>query len=1181
MQCAACGATAAPGKRFCADCGAPLGLACPSCGSAVQSGQRFCADCGTPLGSPEALSAPPARSQPASAPVTERRVCSVLFCDLVGFTPLSEARDPEEVRELLSRYFDEARTIIERYGGTVEKFIGDAVMAVWGTPTATEGDAERSVRAALDLVDAVVNLGHEVGADGLAARAGVVTGEVAVTVGAVGQGMVAGDTVNTAARIQATADAGQVLVDETTWRLVRSAISGTRAGSFALKGKTEPVELWRAEHVVSAIGGASRIDGLEAPLVGRDAEMRLVRELFHATADRHTARLVSIVGPAGVGKSRLGWEFFKYVDGLKQNLWWHRGRCLSYGDGVAFFALAEMMRQRLGIAEDDDSATAAHKLRVGLEKYVSDDDIREYLYPRVARLLGVESPSEGSLGREDLFAGWRTFFEQLAATEPVVLVIEDFQYADDGLLDFVEHLLDWARDVPIFVLTLSRPEIEDRRPGWGAGRRNATALTLEVLDDASMHRMIDGLVNGLPETARSAIAGQAQGIPLYAVETVRMLIDRDVVQPREGTYRLVGDIGELSVPESLQSLLAARLDSLPDAERRLVSDAAVIGTTFPVSALIAVSDQDESTVRRLLADLVRREVLTVRADRLSPDQGQYGFVQTMFRQVAYDTLSRRERKLRHVTVADNLATAFADEGEEVTEVIAQHLLDAMEAVPDAPDVAELRGRAVATLVRAGRRAQRTGAPAVAGASFARAAQLVLDDGTGNDEERAAELFEEAGRLYEAAADRSGVETACRTAADLYGRLGRARDQARVQVPLSNSLRRQGRIDEATEVLEPAVKTLRDHVDADTVAGIAQMGQLHWSRGEPAECLRVLEEAFDLAQNLLLPSKSYPDLFLTVGLAHSSLDHYVQASAAYREAIRLSTELGDTSLTGRGLLNLSDCLLSAGSLAEAEEVGGEGALVLRNGGVAWFTWAVGNQVQALLLLGQWDKAHQLSTQTVQDPIGAADPYLAWVASMVFLLRGDIDAATELLPTVRTLQSSQDPQDLVNLYGCEALFAWSRGDMAESLNNARLTLEHAERAGFASEGSRWSWTLAANAALALGDLDEVRALLALVDERPAGKVSPVARADAYRVRARLLAAEGDAGAPTAFEEATRGLRELTSPWHLAVGLADHADYCMSTGDTVIARTLADEARSIATQLGAKPLLQRLDRAFATVG
>src|SRR6201999_4414047 len=303
---------------------------------------------------------------PAPAgPVAQRRVCSVLFCDLVGFTPLSPARDSEEVRELLSRYFAMARTVVSRYGGTVEKFIGDAVMAVWGTPVATEGDAERAVRAGLDLVAGVTDLGAAAGISGLAARAGIVTGEVAVTLGAVGEGMVAGDAVNTAARVQATAEPGQVLVDAATQRLAGRAVDFREAGTHQLKGRAGQEPLWRATRVLAGVGGAQRVDGLEAQLTGRDAELRTIRELFHATAERRTPRLVLVAGPAGVGKSRLGWEFEKYIDGLAVDVWWHRGRCLSYGEGVAFWALAGIVRQRLGIAEEDPAEVASEKLAAG------------------------------------------------------------------------------------------------------------------------------------------------------------------------------------------------------------------------------------------------------------------------------------------------------------------------------------------------------------------------------------------------------------------------------------------------------------------------------------------------------------------------------------------------------------------------------------------------------------------------------------------------------------------------------------------------------------------------------------------------------------------------------------------------------------------------------------------------
>jgi class 3 adenylate cyclase len=501
--------------------------------------------------------------------VAERRVCSVLFCDVAGFTPLSEARDPEAVRELLSRYFEIARTIVGRYGGVVEKFIGDAVMAVWGTPVATEGDAERAVRAALDLLAAVADLGAEADVPGLAARAGVVTGEVAVTLGAVGEGMVAGDAVNTAARVQAAGEPGQVLVDTATQRLAGSAVGFADAGEHELKGKADMARLWRATRVLAGVGGSQRIDGLDAAMTGRDAELRAIKELFHAAAERRVPRLVLISGPAGVGKSRLGWEFEKYVDGLAQEVWWHRGRCLSYGDGVAFWALAEIVRQRLGIAEEGLAEAAARKLAEGLERFVPDPAERAYAGVRLGRLLGVPVSDDNGdvLSREELFAGWRLFVERLAAENPVVLLVEDAQHADAGLMDFLDYLVDWVRDLPIYVLVFARPELSQARPGFGAGR-NRSMLTLDPLDSASMDALVDALVPGMPAVARDAIASQAQGVPLFAVEMVRSLIDRDIVQPVEGVYRLTGDIGDLAVAESLHALLAARLDV-----RRLASQA--------------------------------------------------------------------------------------------------------------------------------------------------------------------------------------------------------------------------------------------------------------------------------------------------------------------------------------------------------------------------------------------------------------------------------------------------------------------------------------------------------------------------------------------------------------------------------------------------------------------------------
>ncbi|MGA8988640.1 adenylate/guanylate cyclase domain-containing protein, partial [Aeromicrobium sp.] len=330
----------------------------------------------------------------------------MLFGDIVGFTSLAESRNQEDVRELLSRYFEECRLIIGRYGGTVEKFIGDAVMAVWGVPTAHEDDAERAVRAGLELVNKVAEFGEELDVSGLALRVGIVTGEVAVTIGADHQGMVAGDAVNTASRIQGAAEPGQVWVDEATRLLTSSAISYLDVGSHQMKGKADPVPLWSVRAVVAAVRGAQRADGLEAPLVGRDRELRLFKELFHSTEESRKPTLFVVDGEPGVGKSRLAWEFDKYIDGLSTAVTWHAGNCVAYGEGVAYYALAEAIRGRLRTGDNDDD-DPVKLLDAGLERYVTDEEERAWLKPRMGALLGIGSV--GNYPREDLFAAWTTF----------------------------------------------------------------------------------------------------------------------------------------------------------------------------------------------------------------------------------------------------------------------------------------------------------------------------------------------------------------------------------------------------------------------------------------------------------------------------------------------------------------------------------------------------------------------------------------------------------------------------------------------------------------------------------------------------------------------------------------------------------------------------------------------------
>jgi predicted ATPase/class 3 adenylate cyclase len=834
--CSTCGTENPVGQRFCGNCGTQLAAVCSACGGSNPPGQRFCGHCGAPLA--EGPTEEVAPVVPAAAPLAERRLVSVLFADLVGFTAASEARDAEETRELLSRYFDLARTLIERYGGTVEKFIGDAVMAVWGTPIATEDDAERAVRAAIDLVDSVPGLDPR-----LQARAGVLTGEAAVTLGAEGEGMVAGDVVNTASRIQAAADPGSVLVGEATRRASEQAVAYESAGTQELKGKAEPVPLWRALRVVSGVGGELKAAGLEAPFVGRERELRLIKDLFHASAHDRRAHLVSVTGIAGIGKSRLAWEFYKYFDGIVDTVWWHRGRCLAYGEGVTYWALADMVRMRCRIAEDEQPESARQKLTATLHEHLLDAEERTFVEPRLANLIGLEERSGSD--RQDLFAAWRLFFERLADSNPTVMAFEDMQWADSSLLDFIEYLLEWSRDYPLYVITLARPELQERRPGWGAGQRNFTSLYLEPLSHQAMEALLDGLSPGLPEQLRNQILARAEGVPLYAVETVRMLLDRGLLAPDGPVYRPTGEIETLEVPESLHGLIAARLDGLSAEERRLLQDGAVLGKTFTTEALSALSGQPGSDLEPLLSSLVRKEVLGVQSDPRSPEHGQYGFLQDLVRHVAYETLSKRDRKTRHLAAASHIERSFPEE-DEVAEVLASHYLAAGEAVPDAEDAPEIRTKAREMLRRAGERAGSLGAPEEGQRYFDQAADLA------DEPLIQAELLERAGELAYPAGRPAEARARLERAIGLFEQDGEKASAARASARLADIDVAEGQLEGAASRLEIALPALEEAGSTPELAAtLAQLGRMRALRGDREHALAALEPALSLAEKLAL------------------------------------------------------------------------------------------------------------------------------------------------------------------------------------------------------------------------------------------------------------------------------------------------------------------------------------------
>jgi class 3 adenylate cyclase/tetratricopeptide (TPR) repeat protein len=1153
--CPACGGVTPDDKRFCADCGAPLSAACSTCGAELIAGKKFCADCGSPVGGVAA--AVPA--QPA-LPVAERRVCSVLFADLVGFTPLSESRDAESVRELLSGYFDVARTLIARYGGTVEKFIGDAVMAVWGVPTAHEDDAERCVRAAMELVDAVGAYGEANRASGLAARAGVVTGEVAVTLGAAGQGMVAGDAVNTAARVQAAAEPGTVLVDATTRAASARGIGFADAGPHELKGKAAPVALWRATRVVGAIGGSERVDGLEARFVGRDRELRAIKEEYHGCVDARRARLVSVLGVAGVGKSRLRWEFFKYIDGLADLVAWHAGRCLSYGEGVAYWALAEMVRQRLGIAEDEPTESAARKLDQGLIRWISSEADREFLSPRLGVLIGV---SEAVLAREDLFAGWRLFFERLAEQEPVLLVVEDLHWADPGLLDFLEHLLDWSAEYPIFLITFARPELLDRRPTWATGRRNVTSLVLDPLTEPAMRHLLDDLVPGLPAAVADRIVAQADGVPLYAVETIRSLVDRDVVRPVEGVYRLLGEVDSLDVPASLASLIAARIDALQPDERALVQKLAVLGATFPRAAVAGLGGLSERDTDRLLADLVRKEVLAVRTDRLSPDRGQYTFARSMLRQVAYETLSRRERKSSHLAVAAHLRNTFPDDGAEVAEVVAQHYLDAYRAVPDDPDAEQVRAEAAAAFERAGQRALSLGAGETAMGAFRTAGELVVDE---RDRcrlvEQAGEAALLAGRTDEAISLFDSAEEGHRSA-------GRDREAARVTGRVGYALGRADRDDEAIDRLTAALAVLSEgppdaalpNVHLSLATSLMFTGRRH-------EATPHVEAALELGAGLGLPGVLAEAAERKATLFTFS-DRRDEGLAYFEWAATLADRHGLTRQSMMARLNAGALCMTTDRAQQWHDYAVAGIeAARRRGDRHGEAYAAGTLAAYYLYTGRWDEAEE-HARSAPTSIGAQVSYVA-----VKACRGQLADAAGTLAWLAAFAGSADLQNRASCAASQAIAAAATGRWADALSVSLDALPAAVEGLGLHEFVRYIYPVALEAALQLGRFEDADRLLGILTGRLPGFRTPFLQSQTARYQARLLAARGAAdGVAEGFAEAERILADLGYPYWSALAQLDHAGWLADTGRAADGEPLLAAAEEAFSRLGAAPSLHIL--------
>ena len=1157
MNCANCGTANDAGRKFCMECGSPLARPCPSCGAPNPAAGKFCGECGTVLGGAAIAPGSSETVVPASA-ATERRLVSVLFLDLVSFTTLSEQRDAEDMRDLLDAYFEVARTVIERHGGVVEKFIGDAVMAVWGTPVTREDDAERAVRAALELVDAVAALATTTGAP-LKARAGVLTGEAATSAGADHQGMVTGDMVNTASRLQSAAEPGQVFVGEATFRAASRAIAFEEVGELTLKGKEAPVLAWRALRVVSDRQGATRM-AVEPPFVGRAEQLRLLKELLHAAGREGKIRVVSVTGIGGIGKSRLASELLKYVEGLTETIYWHQGRCPAYGDGVTFWALGEMVRMRARIAETDPPGVSRSKLTAAIAEYVPDEDERKWLEPRLAFLLGLEERPAG--GREELFAAWRTFFERITDAGTVAMVFEDLQWADAGLLDFIESMLEWSRNRPILVVTLARPELVERRPNWGAGQRNFAALHLDPLRDEAMAELVHGMLPGAGEAAVSRIVERAEGVPLYAVETIRMLADRGVLRAGDNAYELIGDLGDLHVPETLHALIASRLDALVPEDRALLQDAAVLGKSFTLASLSAVpgAGADAASLEPRLLDLTRKEFLLFEADPRSPERGQYGFVQGIIREVAYGMLSKADRRARHLATAHHFEAAGDD---ELAGVVAAHYVEALRATAEGPDAEAIAARARDWLGQATERAAALGSPEQA-LVFAEQALAITPGGA----ERV-ELLEGAAR---AAGDALRPEERIGYLEQAVAVL-RSQDDRNAEVvmmgALADALSDLNRADALRAVVEQMRERLgeggeeRARAELDHATGYVRYFNGDW----PASL-----ESLDRALATFDRTGAWDRFHLALGekaFMLGNLGRHREAMLLRRGQLAMATEENDLRARAGALIALG---VMTEEPRDALAFNLEGAEVARRGGYGGQEMtALANALEFAVESGVWDTADELLVDLRARPAlppGLADTVLLG-AALLAAYRGDRAGAQAAMDDV-----SEETTDAA----FATMRAWYQrvrsvvdvmaGDLERGYDEAMAAIA-AEPEGMNSQIAVWC---AGRAALWMGDAPKAQAALGSSPAQQGPWVAATRRA----IEAGIAALEGSPREAAAVYDNVLASR-------LAQG--DAFTHALATADAaaVLPADLVPEgalaaARTYLEGLGAAPLLARLARADA---
>jgi len=964
--------------------------------------------CGTPLTEGPA----PARH--------ERKVLTVLFADLVGFTSKAELMDPEDVRALLSPYWERLRGELERFGGTVEKFIGDAVVALFGAPVTHEDDPERAVRAALAIRDWVAQESE------LHVRIGVNTGEALVSLGArpsEGEGMASGDVVNTAARLQAAAPVDGILVGEQTYRATERAIEYRGHEPVEAKGKAKPISVWEAVQARSRFGvDLARTSG--APLVGRDQEVEILLAAFERAADERIAQLVTLVGVPGIGKSRLLGELFGAIDRGDRLVMWRQGRSLPYGDGVSYWALGEMVKAQAGILETDSAEEATQKLRETLERLLPDATESAWLESHLRPLVGLAADEPVGDRQGEAFAAWRRFFEALAEERPLILVFEDLHWADDGLLDFVDHLVDWLTDVPVLVVASARTELMTRRPAWGGGKANATTISLAPLSDEETARLVLALLERsvLPAEIQTALLERAGGNPLYAEEFVRMVGERG------------GE--EFELPGSVQGIIASRLDALEPFDKELLQDAAVVGKIFWSGALAAIADRERLTVEERLHALERRELVRRERHTSVAGESEYAFRHVLVRDVAYGSIPRAARAERHRHAAEWIESLGRPE--DHADLLAHHYLAALELARAAGvDAGVLTESAANALQRAGERAFGLNAFASAARFFEEALELGVVD-----EERPRVLFRLGAALH-----RSGDERKVARLEEARDALLAAADPetaAEACALLAEAWWDQGQSDRGREQLDRARELVRGRPRSRSAARVlVEVSRYAMLSDETEEAIRTGREALEMADALGL-AELVPAALINIGSARANAGDEGGVADLERAAeIAAATNNPDLA---RAYNNLAAMEHNAERVYELQLQGKEAAD--RLGNVPVGRYIEGQIIISLFALGHWDDfVHAAKEFIARCEAGSPnynEQFVQGDLSELYLARDDTEsAATAAARALALAREAKDPQALQPALGRQIRIDLALGRLSDARLSAQELLSLLDR------------------------------------------------------------------------------------------------------------------------------------------